>query len=149
MMVAAKLPFIVSVNQLREGIVMRKADTSRRGLAAVECAIMLPAMALLFFVLVEGASAMHAYSNIVEASREGARMALMDRTPTDIEALIESVTADLNAEALTTSVTTNAGDNTVTVEVSYDYQPIGEDAIEMLTGDQTFVLVAQTTMPLP
>lgn len=128
---------------------MRKMDSSRKGIAAVEFAVMLPVMVLVLFLLVEGASAMHAYSNLVEASREGARLALMDGTSSDIEALIESITNELDSQALTTSVTTNAGSNTVTVEVSYVYQPFGENAFEMLTGDQFLKLVAQTTMPLP
>lgn len=127
---------------------MNKRDTtSRRGLAAVEFALMLPVMALLLFLLAEGASAMHAYSDIVEASREGARLALMDGAPSDIEALVESVTNNLNFDHLTTEVITNS--DTVTVEVSYDYQPFGENAFEMLTGDKSLQLIAQTTMPLP
>lgn len=121
--------------------------TARRGLAAVEFAMMLPVMALLLFLLVEGASAMHAYSDIVEASREGARLALMDGGTSDIEALVESVTNNLDVEGLTTSVITGA--ETVTVEVSYAYQPFGEEAFRMLTGDQSLQLVAHTTMPLP
>lgn len=121
--------------------------SSRRGLAAVELGLMLPVMALLLFLLVEGASAMHAYSDIVEASREGARMALMDGAPPDIEALVTSVTNTLDPAFLTTSVIT--GTDTVTVEVSYAYQPFGEEALKMLTGDDSLTLVAQTTMPLP
>lgn len=128
---------------------MRRRDTSRRGLAAVEFALLLPAMALLFFLVVEGANAMNAYSNLVEASREGARLALMDGASSDIEALVKAVTQDLNDENLATVVTTNAGNNTVTVEVSYVYQPFGEKTLKALTGDATLQLVAQTTMPLP
>lgn len=128
---------------------MRKKDTSRRGIAAVEFAIMLPAMALMLFLLVEGAYAMHTYSNLVEASREGARLALMDGASPDIEALVQSITNELDREALSTSVTTDAGSNTVTVEVSYDYHPFGRDALEMLTGERGLQLIAQTVMPLP
>jgi len=106
-------------------------------------------MALMLFMLVEGAYAMHAYSNLVEASREGARLALMDGAASDIETLVESVTNELNSDALTTSVTTDAGSNTVTVEVSYDYQPFGEEALKMLTGEKSLQLVAQTIMPMP
>lgn len=128
---------------------MRRRDTSRRGLAAVEFALLLPVMALLFFLVVEGANAMNAYSNLVEASREGARLALMDGASSDIEALVKAVTQDLNDENLATVVTTNAGNNTVTVEVSYVYQPFSENSLKALTGDATLQLVAQTTMPLP
>lgn len=128
---------------------MRRRDTSRRGLAAVEFALLLPAMALLFFLIIEGANAMNAYSNLVEASREGARLALMDGASSDIEALVKAVTQNLNGENLETVVTTDAGNNTVTVEVSYVYEPFGENALKALTGDTSLQLVAQTTMPLP
>lgn len=128
---------------------MRRNDNSRRGLAAVEFALILPVMALLFFLVVEGANAMHAYSNLVEASREGARLALMDGATSDIEALVQAVTQELDDESLQTSVITDAGTNTVTVEVTYAYQPFGENALKALTGDNSLQLVAQTTMPLP
>ncbi len=108
---------------------------------------MLPVMFLILFLLIEGTSMLHTYSSLVEASREGARLALMDGESPDIEALVQSVTNELDTEALNTSVST--GSNTVTVEVSYDYQPFGEDTLEMFTGNQSFLLVAQTTMPLP
>lgn len=128
---------------------MRKNKQSRKGIAAVELAVMLPVMVMLLFLLIEGANAMHAYSNLVEASREGARLALMEATPTEIENLVQGVIAELDIQALTTSVITDAGANTVTVEVAYDYQPFGKDAFEMLSGDNSLQLVAQTTMPLP
>lgn len=128
---------------------MRKRDDSRRGLAAVEFALMLPFMALLLFTLVEGAGAMHAYSNVVQASREGARMALMDGTASDIEALVQAVTQGLENEAVTTSVIADPAANTVTVEVSYAYQPFIKNALELLTSQASLELVAQTTMPLP
>lgn len=126
---------------------MRKRNDSRQGIAAVEFALMLPVMVLMLFLLVEGASAMHMYSSMVEASREGARLALMEAEPSDIEALVSSVVGLPEPEFLTTSVTT--GTNTVTVEVSYVYQPFGDNAFEMFTGSQSLQLVAQTTMPLP
>jgi Flp pilus assembly protein TadG len=128
---------------------MRKRDDSRRGLAAVEFALMLPFMALLLFTLVEGAGAMHAYSNVVQASREGARMALMDGTASDIESLVQAVTQGLASEAVTTSVIADSAANTVTVEVSYAYQPFIKNALELLTSQASLELVAQTTMPLP
>ncbi|CCH48686.1 TadE/TadG family type IV pilus assembly protein [Pseudodesulfovibrio piezophilus] len=128
---------------------MRKRNFSRQGLAAVEFALLLPGFALLLFLIIEGANAMHTYSSLVEASREGARLALMDGETSEIETLVRAITDDLNSEALRTSVTTDTASNTVTVEVSYDYQPFGEYAIEMLTGEDSLTLAAQTTMPLP
>lgn len=128
---------------------MRKRSESRKGLAAVEFAMMLPLMAMLLFTLVEGSNAMHAYSSLVEASREGARMALTDGGLAEVQAMVRAVTNELDPEHLSTSVTTDAGSNTVTVEVSYGYQPFNTNALEMLMGQEHLTLVAQTTMPLP
>ncbi len=129
---------------------MRKWDTSRQGLAAVELALILPIMALMLLMLVEGANAMHTYSSLIEASREGARHVLMEGDATSVEALIKALVADLDTDDLTTNVITDTVANTVTVEVSYDYQPFGNDnAAGMLNDGSPFQLIAQTTMPLP
>jgi len=128
---------------------MRRRDESRNGIAVVEFALILPVLALLFFVLVEGAHAMQAYSNLVEASREGARLALMEGPSSDIDSLVRAVTQELDSDALTTLVTTDSGNTSVTVEVSYAYQPFIENALELLTGNPSLQIVAQTTMPLP
>jgi Flp pilus assembly protein TadG len=126
---------------------MRKRDESRQGTAAVELGMLLPILVLLFFFLVEGAYAMHAYSNLVEASREGARMALIEGDATNVEAMVEALTTGLDAESLSTVV--NSGQDTITVEVHYDYHPFNKNIFEMLTGSDTFQLAARTTMPLP
>jgi Flp pilus assembly protein TadG len=129
---------------------MKKWDNSRQGLAAVEFALMLPALALLLLLLVEGANAMHAYSTLVEASREGARYVLMDGDTASVETLIGALVAELNTEDLSTNVATDPIAKTVTVEVSYAYQPFGsESAGGMFNDGKPFQLVAQTTMPLP
>lgn len=130
---------------------MRKRDTSRQGLAAVEFALVLPVMALLLMLLVEGASAMHTYSALVEASREGARHVLIeDGNTASVEALIDALVADLDADDVTSNVVTDPVANTVTVEVSYDYSPFGRSDSEGLFGNnEPIQFVAQTTMPLP
>lgn len=129
---------------------MRKWDSSRQGLAAIEFALMLPIMALLLLMLVEGANAMHTYSSLIEASREGARHVIMDGNAASVEALIKVLVADLDTEEVTTNVITNPAANTVTVEVSYDYQPFGNNnAADMFNDGEPFQLVAQTTMPIP
>ncbi|MDD3311557.1 TadE/TadG family type IV pilus assembly protein [Pseudodesulfovibrio sp.] len=126
---------------------MRKRDASRRGIAAVEFGLLLPLMVLLLFFLVEGASAMHAYSTLVEASREGARKALVDGDTANVAAMVEALTTDLDRDSLTTAV--SEGPDTVTVEVSYDYHPFNENILEILVGSETIQLAARTTMPLP
>ena len=129
---------------------MRKWDNSRQGLAAIEFALMLPIMALLLLTLVEGATAMHTYTSLIEASREGARHVLMEGDITSVDALIKVLVADLDTDEVNTNVITDPVANTVTVEVSYDYQPFGNNnAAGMFNDGDPFTFVAQTTMPLP
>ena len=131
---------------------MRKRDNGRKGVAAVEFALMLPALALLILLLVEGATAMHTYSALVEASREGARHVLMQGDDADVNSLVAALVADLDLEELSTDVVTDSVANTVTVKVAYNYKPFGSGSEEEgMFGDNydEIQFVAQTTMPLP
>jgi len=134
---------------------MRMRDDRRRGMAAVEFALLLPVMALLILLMVEGGHAMHTYSSLVEASREGARHVLMEGESADVEALVAAVVADLDPEKLSTNVTTDPDAKTVTVEVSYVYELFGsksgqdDESEGMFGNDEPLTFVAQTTMPLP
>ncbi|WP_272701619.1 TadE/TadG family type IV pilus assembly protein [Desulfovibrio sp. Fe33] len=129
---------------------MRKRDERRRGMAAVEFALLLPVVLLLILLLIEGGNAMHTYSSLVEASREGARHVLMEGETADVQSLVNAVLADFDPDDLSTNVTTDPVDNTVTVEVSYVYKMFGSQSGEGMFGnDEPFTLVAQTTMPLP
>jgi len=131
---------------------MGKRDTQRQGLAAVEFALMLPVMAVLLMLLVEGANAMHTYSSMVEASREGARHVLLKGSDANVEALVAALVADIDSAALNTNVTTDPVANTVTVEVSYQYELFGNASSTTPIGesnDNSFQFVAQTTMPMP
>lgn len=130
---------------------MRKRDNGREGLAAVEFALMLPVLALLILLVVEGANAMHTYSALVEASREGARHVLMQGDDANVDALVDALVADLDLDELSTSVETDSAANTVTVKVAYNYKPFGSGSDEGMLGDDNdeIQFVAQTTMPLP
>ncbi|BCS89615.1 TadE/TadG family type IV pilus assembly protein [Pseudodesulfovibrio sediminis] len=130
---------------------MINKNEKRRGLAAVEFALLMPIMLLLIMLLAEGATAMHTYSSLVEASREGARHVIMEGDSANVEALIAALINDLDTQDITTNVVTDPVANTVTVEVSYDYQPFGSnDGAGILGGENDSIqLVAQTTMPLP
>lgn len=122
------------------------------GFAATELALMLPVLVSLLFLLVQAANAMHIYSSMQEASREGARMVLLEGQTADITTLVKSLVTDIPADDLTTKITTDADETYVTVEVSYDYHPFtgGEDETDPLTGESTaLTLRASTTMPLP
>ncbi|OIQ50672.1 TadE-like protein [Pseudodesulfovibrio hydrargyri] len=129
---------------------MRRRDDRRQGIAAVEFALLLPVIVLLILLLVEGSNAMHTYSALVEASREGARHVVMEGENADVEGLVAAVLADLDSNGLSTKVTTDTVANTVTVEVSYVYQMFGSQSGQDMFGNDTApTFVAQTTMPLP
>lgn len=131
---------------------MRQQSSSKSGMAAAELGLILPFMALLLFLLMEGSNAMHAHSSLVEASREGARMVLMQgEAGPDVQELVRSLVPDLPSEEVDVRVSTDTDARTVTVLASYEYQPVmgGRDALEMLGGEEMLVIEAGTTMPLP
>jgi Flp pilus assembly protein TadG len=121
-------------------------------MAAVEFALILPVLAALFFLILEGANAIRTYSIISEASREAARLVLREGSTTNVEFLVQSLTAaQLPAANLNTNVTVNSEQKTVTVEVDYDYQSMlgSQSMVETFNSGQPYVLLARTTMPLP
>lgn len=130
---------------------MRNRENGRKGMAATEFALLLPVLGLLVLLMVEGSNAMHTYSALVEASREGARHVLMQGDEADVDALVNALVADLDRNALTTDVVTDANAKTVTVKVAYNYKPFGSSGEEGIFGDDNdhIQFVAQTTMPLP
>ncbi|WP_054652216.1 TadE/TadG family type IV pilus assembly protein [Salidesulfovibrio brasiliensis] len=131
---------------------MRRSKSSNKGIAAAELGLVLPFVALLLFLLMEGGNAMHAYSSLVEASREGARIVLLQGEGTsNVEALVRSLVPDLPPEDVSVLVESDEDARTVTVLASYEYQPMigGRDALEMLYGGDPLVIRAGTTMPLP
>ena len=129
----------------------RRDDTRRSGVAAVEFALMLPVFAALLFLLVEGANAMHTYSQLQQASREGARLVLVQGDTDGVADVIRNLVPDLPTDALQTTVTTDVAQNTVTVRVELNYESFyGENpALQAFGGEEGYVFAAQTTMPLP
>jgi Flp pilus assembly protein TadG len=115
-------------------------------------ALILPMLAAIFFLLLEGAYAMRTYSLLSEASREAARLVLREGLTADVDTLVQSLTAaQLPGANLNTNVTTNTAQGTVTVEVNYDYETLfGENLLTTALNDnQPYVLLARTTMPMP
>lgn len=131
----------------------RRAGARREGqlgLVALEMALVLPALMVLFLFLVEGANAMRVYAVIQDASREGARQVLRDGDTGGVTALVASLTGDLPESELNTSIVMAPGGGAVTVEVQYAYQSFyGFDALLDVLSDTPLVLKASTTMPLP
>lgn len=124
----------------------------QRGMAALEMALILPVLAALFFVLVEGGNAIRTYSLMTEVSREAARLVLREGNANNVTTLVQSLTqGQLSGQNLSTRVTTNTQAKTVTVEVQYGYTSLmGNDTVlQSFNNDQPYVLLARTTMPLP
>ncbi len=125
---------------------------SQKGIAATELALLLPLIVLLLFVLVEASTAMHTYTTLQEASREGARMVLLQGEGADVDGLVKAIITEIPDDSLVTDVTTDAGQKTVTVTVSCEYVPFkgGSDGTNFISNDkQTYMLQASTTMPIP
>ncbi|MBU1247363.1 MAG: pilus assembly protein [Proteobacteria bacterium] len=129
---------------------MRHARHKERGLAAVELALMLPALMLMLLLMVEGANAFRVFSAIHEASREGARLVLRDGDVASVPMLVESLIEGLPETVLTTNVMMDGGGTAVTVEIAYEYQSFyGYNPALDALGDGPFTFHAATTMPLP
>ena len=132
---------------------MNSPRIKKQGLAAVELALMLPVLALMVVLLAEGANAMHTYSSMIQASREGARHVLVQGTNADVDSLVAALVGNLDAENLKTTVTMDPVANTVTVAVAYDYSVFGQANGNPFFGgnnnENLFQFIAQTTMPMP
>lgn len=131
-----------------------------KGMATVEMALSLLVLAPLLMLLMEGANALSQYSQLLGASREGARMVLREDGETaGVENLVKSLTEGLpgpDVTVQTTLDTTNPVQNTVTVKVDYVYQPLivadspeEENAFWNIFGGDDLTFHASTTMPLP
>ncbi len=129
----------------------RPRAARRRGVAALEVALLLPVLAGLLYLLVEGGAVLQAYATIAEASRTAARQAIVsgDASADAASALVRALTPDLDPGALSTTVTTDPTGSTVTVEVSYAY-PSFFRANPFGTGHQPLLTrAAYTSMPVP
>lgn len=128
---------------------MRRYEESKGGFSAVEFGLILPIIASLLLLLVIGADAMRVYSTLVEASREGARLVLMEGDATNVPALVESVSAGVPPEALQTQVVEGVAQ--VSVEVSCVYTPFmgSSGVLKNFMDEESMVMVARTVMPLP
>lgn len=129
---------------------MKHLLTRDDGLMALEGAMMLPFMALLLFVLVEGVNTIQSYATIAEASRSAARHIVLSQETATAASLVESLIKELPPEAVSTVVSVDEASDKVTVEVLYDYQSIFTTSpLPEEEYDGVFTLRASTTMPMP
>lgn len=131
---------------------MRKdcKHAKQRGLAVLELALLMPFVAALLLLLVEGANAYHVYSELSEASREGARLVLREGDGAGVPLLVQTIVEGLSGESPEVAVSMDGDGKAVTVEVSYAYQSLfgTNPALEAL-GDEPLTFRARTVMPLP
>ncbi|MFZ5642259.1 MAG: TadE/TadG family type IV pilus assembly protein [Bacillota bacterium] len=77
---------------------------SERGQAMVELALVLPVLLVLFMGVIEFGRIYHSYLMITNASREGARVAILGGSDADIAARVTQSTAGLDTSRLQTTV---------------------------------------------
>ncbi|MFZ5650950.1 MAG: TadE/TadG family type IV pilus assembly protein [Bacillota bacterium] len=95
----------------------------QRGQALVELALVLPVLLVLFMGTVEFGRVFHSYLVITNASREGARVAVLGGADSAISSRVGQVTGSLDSARLQTTVTPAPADRKsgalATVEVRY------------------------------
>lgn len=95
----------------------------RRGQALVEMALVLPILIILFMGVIEFGRIFHSYLIITNASREGARVAIVGRSDADIKDRVRFVASDLDPAQLQIDIDPESAGRTsgilVTVTVNY------------------------------
>jgi Flp pilus assembly protein TadG len=132
---------------------MRRYRGSQQGNALVELALLLPLLALTLVGLIELGNAINAHMTVLEASRSGARLAVLKKDTSEVEEHVRVLMERLPETSLTvntTQGTDGTGNKMYTVEVQYEYRTILSDApvLSEIIPDP-FILRAQTTMPIP
>ncbi|MEL7640843.1 MAG: TadE/TadG family type IV pilus assembly protein [Solidesulfovibrio sp.] len=138
-----------------------RQNNRQRGAAAVEMAIGMLLLVPLLLLLVEATRAITEYSQLQNASMEGARMLARQNGDTSgVEDFIKnSILTDASGAALlggaepTVTIGPRDSDNNVTVQVDHAYSPYftggAGGAGSLLSGADSLVISAKTTMALP
>ena len=121
---------------------------SNEGQSLVEFAMILPILLMLIMGILEFGIMLNSYLSVRNASREGARVAIVGSTDIEIKNLILTISPSLNSTDLTVVVTPSAGSrksgDPITVEVQYNYH----FTVPIISGifGSGIVLKAQTIM---
>ena len=96
---------------------------NQHGQAMVELALVLPILLILLMSIIEFGRVYHSYLIITNASREGARVAVLGKTDSDITNRVNEVSSGLDLPELQTTITPSSAARTsgvsTTVEVRY------------------------------
>jgi Flp pilus assembly protein TadG len=107
------------------------AGARDRGSAAVEFALLLPVLLLLLFGVIDFGRAINAQITLTQAAREGARLASVGQSSTNVVSRTQSAATGLSpvTVTVTSSCPTGAGTGTdAVVQASYTYSfitPVG------------------------
>lgn len=129
---------------------MTRLLREQKGLASLEMALIVPVIAALLYVLVEGGNTIRTYTALVEASRAAARQVVLTGNDSTAQDFVRSMSTILAPQGLTATVTRDNANRKVTVEVRYGYRSIFNS--NPYTGDPNdalYSLAARTSMPLP
>lgn len=130
-----------------------------RGQTLVEFALIAPIFFLIVFGLIDGGRAIYAYSTVANAARVGARAAIVNQDPVAVRdaAVAEAVGLGLTGTVCgadlcgpdITYVSCAEENCTITVTVSYDYEPVAPmlGAIFNPTIESTAEMVIERVNP--
>ena len=103
---------------------MTRLLREQKGLASLEMALIVPVIAALLYVLVEGGNTIRTYTALVEASRAAARQVVLTGNDSTAQDFVRSMSTILAPQGLTATVTRDNANHKVTVEVRYGYRSI-------------------------
>jgi len=117
-----------------------------KGDTLVEFALLLPILMLILMGIFDLGRAFHAYIVIANAAREGARYGVVHPDDHDgVVAAAEALIAGLDPEELTISATCPSNE-TVRVEITYDFYVVTPLMAQFLSGQDYVTLTSVATM---
>jgi hypothetical protein len=129
-------------------VINMKNLRNEKGQSLVEFAILLPLLLLVLMGILEFGLILNSYLTINNSAREGARLGIVAGSNIEINALINSISPNLESENIVVNITPLEGSRksggTLTVEVIYNYQVIIPIISNILNN--VVVLKAQTSM---
>ena len=140
---------------------MKRLHTDERGIAAVEAALGLLILVPLLLVLIEASRALMEYSQMQNATMEGARMLSRQNGDTSgvadyINSLFSNAdgSSTVEGDAPTVAIGPRDANNNVTVQVDHVFTPFlsqqsGGSGIFGLLGSNAFTLSTTTVVALP
>lgn len=108
--------------------------SNRRGVAAVEFALVLPCFLLLLLGVLEIGRAIHIQQTIVNASREGARLAATKAAESDVKSTVLDYLTKAKVPTSAVSVKQSRDRDAMTVEVDLPYSAVSWLPPTMLAG---------------